>query len=111
MTSGDELRYAVLQRATGTLSVVVAEPVLAPDRQHVATADFCTKGCENQVTVWRVTREGLRKDASLSPPAAWTDVTVTWKDGETLTIQYAVPGEEKPRTEQRTLADKEWKRL
>lgn len=111
VTAGDELRYAVLQRATGVVSVVPAEPVLAPDRQRVAVADFCSKGCDNEVSLWRVTRDGLRKEASLRPAAAWSDVTVAWKDGETLTIQYTPAGQEKPRTQERTLADKEWKRL
>jgi hypothetical protein len=111
ITSGDELRYAVLQRATSTLSVVPAEPVLAPDRQRLAVADFCTKRCDNEITLWRVTREGLRKEASLAPTAGWTDVTVAWKDGEALTVQYTLPGEEKPRTLERTLGGKEWKRF
>lgn len=111
ITSGDELRYAVLQRATSTVSVVPAEPLLSPDRQRVAVADFCTKRCDNEITVWRVTRDGLRKEASLKPAAAWSDVTVAWKDGETLTIQYTPPGEEKPRMQERVLADKEWKRF
>jgi hypothetical protein len=110
ITAGDELRYAVLQRATSALSVVPAEPVLAPDRQHVAVADFCSKRCDNEITMWRVTREGLRKEASLKPAVLWSDVTVAWKDAETLTIQYTALGDEKPRTTERTLADKEWKR-
>jgi hypothetical protein len=110
ITAGDELRYAVLQRATSALSVVPAEPVLAPDRQHVAVADFCSKRCDNEITMWRVTREGLRKEASLKPTVVWSDVTVAWKDAETLTIQYTAPGEEKPRAMERTLADKEWKK-
>lgn len=111
ITAGDELRYAVLQRATSMLSVVPAEPVLAPDRQRVAVADFCTRRCDNEITVWRVTRDGLRKEASLKPVAPWSDVTVGWKDGETLTIQYTPTGEEKPRTQERALADKKWKRV
>lgn len=110
-TAGGELRYAVLQRATGMVSVLPAEPSLAPDRQRVAVADFCAAGCDNEITLWRVTREGLRKEASLAPAAAWTDVTAAWKDAETLRIQYTPPGEEKPRTQERALADKEWKRF
>ena len=111
VTAGDELRYAVLQRATSALSVVPAEPVLGPDRQRVAVADFCASRCDNEITVWRITRDGLRKEASLKPAAPWSDVTVAWKDAETLTIQYTPTGEEKPRTQERLLADKEWKRF
>jgi hypothetical protein len=110
ITAGDELRYAVLQRATSALSVVPAEPVLAPDRQRVAVADFCSKRCENEITVWRITRDGLRKEATFKPAVPWSDVTVAWKGAEALTIQYTPPGEEKPRTLERGLADAEWKR-
>ena len=110
ITASDELRYAVLQRATSALSIVPAEPVLAPDRQHVAVADFCARRCDNEITVWRVSRDGLRKEASLTPAVPWTDATVAWKDAETLTIQYTPAGEEKPRTRELRLADQEWKR-
>ena len=40
-----------------------AEPSLAPDRQRLAVADFCASRCDNEITVWRITREGLRKEA------------------------------------------------
>ena len=110
VTSGDDISYAVLQRATSALTALPAEPVLAPDRQRVAVADFCPARCANEITLWRVTREGLRKEAAMKPTAAWADVTVAWKDGETLTIQYALPGAAKPRTEDRVLTDRAWQR-
>ena len=68
VTAGDDVGYAVLQRATGQLTALPAEPVLAPDRQHAAVADFCPERCTNEITVWRVTRDGVRKDASCKPP-------------------------------------------
>ena len=110
VTSGDEVGYAVLQRATGQLTALPAEPVLAPDRQHAAVADFCPERCTNEITVWRITREGLRKDASLKPAAPWSDVTVGWKSGETLTIQFTPAGSDKPQTTERRLTDREWQR-
>ena len=110
VTSGDDISYAVLQRATSALTALPAEPVLAPDRQRVAVADFCPARCANEITLWRVTREGLRKEAAMKPTAAWADVTVAWKDGETLTIQYALPGAAMPRTEDRVLTDRAWQR-
>ncbi|MFO1315281.1 MAG: hypothetical protein U1F58_06720 [Burkholderiales bacterium] len=110
VTSGDEISYAVLQRASGALTALPAEPVLSPDRQRVAVADFCPARCANEVTVWRVTREGLRKEAAMKPSAAWTDVTVAWKDGEAVRLQYTTPGDAKPRTEERELSDRVWQR-
>ncbi len=110
VTSGDDISYAVLQRASNALTALPAEPVLAPDRQRVAVADFCPARCANEITLWRVTREGLRKEAAMKPAAAWADVTVSWKDGETLTIQYTPPGAAKPRTEDRSVSDRAWQR-
>lgn len=110
VTSGDDISYAVLQRATNALTVLPAEPVLAPDRQRVAVADFCPARCANEITLWRVTREGLRKEAAMKPAAGWADVTVAWKEGETLSIQYTLPGAAKPRIEDRVLTDRAWQR-
>ena len=62
------------------LAVFVAHPLFAQEwfrtgtglgveKPRVAVADFCAAGCDNEITLWRVTREGLRKEASLAPPA------------------------------------------
>lgn len=111
IASGERLSYGVLQRANGQLTVVPAEPMLAPDRQHLAVADVCTTGCGNQVTVWRVARDGIRKVAAWSPPATWSDVTVSWKDAETLAVQYMPAGEATGRTLNRALNAPDWQRV
>ena len=111
VTSGDTLSYAVLQRATGQITALPAEPVLAPDRQRVAVADFCATQCVNELSVWRVGREGLRKELGFTPAAPWSDVTATWKDGETLTVQYTLPGDDKPRTVERKVSAADWQRF
>ena len=108
ITDSERLSYGVLQRANGQMTAVPAEPVLAPDRQHLAVADFCAKGCTNQITVWRVTREGIRMASVWTPSTAWSDVTVTWKNGDVLVMQYSVAGEDKPRTLERPLAASDW---
>jgi len=111
VTSGDTLSYAVLQRATGQITALPAEPVLAPDRQRVAVADFCATQCVNELSVWRVGREGLRKELGFTPAAPWSDVTATWKGGETLTVQYTLPGDDKPRTVERKVSAADWQRF
>ena len=40
-TDMDRIGYATLQRTTGVVTAVPAEPSLSPDRQHMAVADFC----------------------------------------------------------------------
>ncbi len=109
-TVDDQIRYAVLQRATGQLTALPAEPVLAPNRQHLAAADFCADDCDNELSVWRVARDGIRKAASFRPPGAWRDVTVTWKDGDSLIVVYTLPGEDKPRSQDRRLDAPDWRR-
>lgn len=111
VTSGDTVNYAVLQRATGQYTVLPAEPVLSPDRQHVVMADFCAQQCANELSLWRVTREGLRKDATFAPPAPWTDVTVTWKNPDMLTIQYKASSGDAPKSVERPLTAADWRRL
>ena len=110
VASGDDVSYAVLQRASGQLTTLPAEPVLAPDRQRLAVADFCSRKCTNEVTVWRVTRDGVRKELTYKPPADWTDVTVAWKDEDTLVLQYDHAGGGDRKSVDRKLAATDWKR-
>jgi hypothetical protein len=110
VAAGDATSYALLQRATGNLTPLPAEPSLAPDRQRLAVADFCAKHCTNEITVWRVARDGVRRELAFRPATAWADVTVAWKDGETLTLQYTLPGDDKPRTLERKLSAADWQR-
>jgi hypothetical protein len=110
-TEGLRIGFAVLQRATNQLTMLAAEPLLAPNRQHLAVADFCTDGCDNEITVWRVARDGIRKTLAWKPAAAWTDVTLQWNEpADALTIEYTLAGEEKPRSQIRKLDAPDWKR-
>lgn len=111
ITEGDKLAYGVLQRANGQMTLVPAEPVPAPDRQRLVVADFCASECTNELSVWRITREGIRKEAGFAPPKPWSDVTADWTDGDALTVRYTMPGEDKPRTLKLPLASAEWKRI
>lgn len=111
VASGEDVSYAVLQRANGQLTALPAEPVLAPDRQRVAVADFCSRKCTNEVTVWRVSRDGVSKEMSWKPPADWGDVTVAWKDPDTVVVQYDPAGGGDRKSVDRKLAAGDWKRL
>jgi hypothetical protein len=110
VASGDDVSYAVLQRASGQLTTLPAEPMLAPDRQRIAVADFCSRKCTNEVSVWRVTRDGVRKEMTFKPPADWSDVTVAWKDADTLVLQYDPAGGGDRKSVDRKLAAGDWKR-
>ena len=109
-TDADRLGYAVLQHATGQVTVLPGEPTLAPDRQRLAVADFCRDHCDNQVSVWRIARDGIRRELAWRPGARWSDVTVQWKDAETLRLEYTHEGADKSSTVDRSLADATWQR-
>jgi hypothetical protein len=108
-TDGERMGYATLQRATNQLTALSGEPVLAPDRQRLVTADFCRENCDNEVAVWRILRDGLRKEMAWKPAMAWSDVTVRWKDAETLTLEFTPEGEDKARTAERPLTAADWR--
>jgi len=110
-TDTDRLGYATLQRTTGQVTAVPAEPSLSPDRQHMAVADFCATNCDNEVSVWAVARDGIRKELGWKPDAPWTDVSVQWKGDNTVVLEYTPKGEDKPRTVEHRLVDAEWQRI
>ena len=110
-TDMDRIGYATLQRTTGQVTAMPAEPSLSPDRQHAAVADFCAENCVNEVSVWLITRDGIRKELAWKPDAQWTDVSVQWKGDNTVVLEYTPKGGDKPRTVERRLADAEWQRF
>jgi len=110
-TRGDDARFIVLQRVSGKASEVPAEPRLSPDRQRIATADFCESGCANELAIWRVTPEGVRKEATWAPEARWSDAGVRWTAADALAIEYTPTGSSEARQLARRLADPGWRRL
>lgn len=109
-TDGDDVSFTVLQRATGRRVELPADPKLSQDRARLVTADFCATRCVDELAVWRVTREGIRKESTWKPKEAWTDVVATWKDPETLAIEYTVAGASVRSRIERRLADASWVR-
>ena len=108
-TSGDRTGFLLLTRTNGRQYKLPAEPMLSPDRQYIATADFCADGCDNEVALWRVSRDDVRKERVLRPDAPWTDVTATWSAADVLLVEYRTAGSDAAR--QLTLAptDPRWR--
>lgn len=109
VTREDRTTYVVLLRAGGRTFALPAEPVLAPDRHHIVTADFCAKDCANELAVWRVSRDGIARDSTWKPVPTWSDAAVAWKDAETLAIDYTPMGSADSRTLARKLGDPGWR--
>lgn len=109
VTDGDDTSFSILQRTTGQITELPAEPLLGPDRQRLVVADFCAK-CSNELTVWRIARDGIRRELAWKPQPAWSDASVKWKDADTLVLQYTPGGGTESRTQERKLAAADWQR-
>jgi hypothetical protein len=110
VTKDDEAGFLLLQRATGRQTPLPAEPALAPDRQRLATADFCESRCENRLAVWRVSRDGVSREAEWKPAESWSDASVRWKNADTLIVEYTPAGASASTTLERRLTDAGWVR-
>lgn len=109
-TDLDRIGYATLQRTTGQVTALPAEPSLSPDRLRLAVADFCRANCDNEITVWRIARDGIRKELTWKPDTEWSDVTVQWKGDNTVVVDFTPAGESKPRILERRITDAGWQR-
>jgi hypothetical protein len=109
-TDGDTIGFTLLQRASGRTVELPSEPRVSPDRQRLVTADFCATRCANELAVWRVLRDGVRKELAWSPTAAWEDATADWKDSDTVVIEYTAAGAAKQAALERRLSDAGWRR-
>lgn len=109
-TDGDDAGFSVLLRASGAKAELPAEPRLSPDRAWFVTADFCEKRCINELAVWRVGRDGVRKAYSWAPKERWVDAAATWKGDGTIVVQYTPAGATTPAKLERKLNDPTWLR-
>lgn len=110
-TAGESTSFMLLRRTTNRRFELPSEPQLSPDRQHIVTVDICPSRCTNEIVVWRLSPESLRKELVWAPPESWSNVAATWKDANTLGIEYTPAGGDKAATVERKLADSAWKRL
>ena len=110
VTDGDDTTFLLLQRTTGHKAELPADPKLSPDRARLVTADFCERRCSNELVLWRVMRDGVRKELSWRPRETWSDAVASWRDAETVAIEYTVAGAQTPSRLSRRLADADWVR-
>jgi hypothetical protein len=105
----DRTTYQVLMRGNGRTFDLPAEPVLAPDRKHLVTADFCPRDCSNEIVVWKVTRDDIARQSSWTPSPAWSDAAIAWKGPDALAIDYTPMGATDSRRLERRLDDPSWR--
>jgi hypothetical protein len=109
--AGDRTSFTLLQRSNNRRFELPTEPDVSPDRLRLVTADVCGARCTNEVAVWRITRDGIRKELAWSPGGDWTDAAAKWKTPETIVIEYSVGNSATSSTVERKLGDPTWKRL
>jgi hypothetical protein len=107
-TDGERTSFVLLQRTGNRVTELPSEPVLSPDRQRLATTDFCQSGCANEWAVWRVTREGVVKELVWRSAEDWADATPRWKDADTVVVDYTTANDGTPRTLERKLTQSGW---
>jgi hypothetical protein len=108
---GSSSRFVMVDLVNGRTFNLAGEPVLSPDERHIASADFCAKGCTRELALWRVFPKELRKLRIYGATSGWIDVGVQWKDANTLLVDI---DEDKgqgrtSRTLTLPLDDKAWK--
>lgn len=111
VTAGDSSRFMLLQRATDRRVDLAAAPRVSPDRQRLVVADLCLERCTNEIVVWRISREGFRKELAWHAPERWSDGDASWRDASTIAIEYTAAGTSASRTIERALADPSWTRF
>jgi hypothetical protein len=110
-TKGDDATFLLLQRTNGRVFEIPSEPKLSPDHQRIVTADFCATQCRNEVALWRITPDGVRKEASWTPAPTWSDASVRWKSADTIELEYSPEEGSTPRTVERRIDQADWKRV
>jgi len=110
-THGDRTEFWWVQRRGGGEFRIPAEPVLAPGHQRFATADFCPQQCDNEIAVWRIAPDGVRKELRFSPKEAWREASVVWRNASTVEIEYTRENEATPQRMERRLQDADWARI
>ncbi|MEO8674434.1 MAG: hypothetical protein ABI569_02585 [Casimicrobiaceae bacterium] len=107
---GANSSFVVLQRTNGRRVDLPSEPKVSPDRSRLVTADFCASNCVNELAVWRVTKDGVQKELTWKPAQRWDDAGVSWKNADTLVVEYTPAGAAPPATLERRLTDAGWRR-
>jgi len=110
VTDGDDATFLLVQRTTGRKIELPSDPKLSPDRSRLVTADFCERRCTNEVALWRVTRDGVRKELVWRPGAPWTDVVATWKDADIIALEYTAADATTRSRLSRRVAEADWVR-
>ena len=111
VTEGTASSFALLQRVGGHRTDLPADPMLSPDRQSLVTADVCAERCTNEIALWRITGDGIRKTHAWRPREHWIDAVATWKDAGTIVIEYTPAGGTTASTLERRTSDADWIRI
>jgi hypothetical protein len=92
----DKLDFLLVQRGVAATAASITElpnePFFNSDGRFFVTADFCSDGCENRLSVWRFERRGPARERVFSPRTPWADASVSWGTPRRLIVDYAEGG-------------------
>lgn len=109
-TKADKLGFMVVMRKTGAGSALPSEPVFQSGGQDFLTVDVCARECEQRVTWWRTSGDGVRRHAEFFVPSTWTEASAAWTPSGGIWIEYVAEdgGATPKRQTELTTSDKRW---
>jgi hypothetical protein len=85
----DRLGFFVIARDGGAGSATPAEPLFSASGQTFLTVDVCKRECENRIAVWRISAEGVRRQAEFAVPSTVNDAAAAWTPAGTVWIEFS----------------------
>jgi hypothetical protein len=113
LQEGESSRYLLVNLGTGVVYDMPGEPLPSPDAHYVASADFCPRGCANELALWEVKGQHLRKALVYGTSAGWTDAGVRWTGERALALEIEIrpdPRRVEHRSLELSLDDPAWRR-
>jgi hypothetical protein len=87
-TKADKLGFIVLSRRTGAGSAVPNEPIFQSSGEQFVTVDVCKRDCEQRITWWKISLDGIRRHAEFITPASWSEASAAWSPSGSVWVEF-----------------------
>jgi hypothetical protein len=105
-TKTDKLGFIVVSRRTGSGSAVPNEPIFHSSGEQFLTVDICKRECEQRITWWKITADGIRRHAEFLAPSSWNDATAAWSPNGSTWVEFS--SDDGKRNTELTMSDPRW---
>lgn len=84
--------HLLVNRATGAMSNIDAEPEFSPKNTRFVTVSLCDAYCTQGIKIWRLTKENIKEEvwfhpSEFVPGESWGRAGIQWVDEVTLRIK------------------------